>query len=175
MTIIFCINCVIFIVIPQKRVFFTNFCTTCDAKNGLKFFWSKMVEIGSITFSITYFSQFLAVYYGMEYYILEQVKCYGFEHPKKILSLCAYFPIYTKCWPKVNICWSFISMKSLMFKNVSELSPDLIFLLEQKIRYFEVCSFSAFEKSKKVPVALLDERVKNERFLTAPNLIEVKK
>ena len=49
-----------------------------------------------------------------------------------------------------------------MFKNVSELSPDLISLLEQKIRYFEVCSFSAFEKSKKVPVALLDERVKKQ-------------
>ena len=47
-----------------------------------------------------------------------------------------------------------------MFKNVSELSPDLISLLEQKIRHFEVCKFSAFEKRKKVPVVLLDERVK---------------
>ena len=73
-----------------KKSVFPNFCATCDGKNGLKFFWSKMVEIGSITFSITYFSQFLAVYHGMWYYILEQVNCYGFKDPKNTLSRHAY-------------------------------------------------------------------------------------
>ena len=87
----FCIQFEIFTVIPQKRVFFAIFSPTCDAKNGLKFFWIKMMKIGSITFSITYFSWFLAVYYGMQCYILEQVKSYRFEHPKKTLSHCPQF------------------------------------------------------------------------------------
>ena len=138
MTIIFCINCVIFILIPQKRVFFTNFCTTCDAKNGLKFFWSKIIKIGSITFSITYFWKFLAPYCGLQYNTLEWENLYSSNHRKKGHSFCVRFLIYVKCWPKVNICWPVILLNSFMFKNVSELSPDLKSFLEPKIQYFEV-------------------------------------
>ena len=138
-----------FIVIPEKRVFPPIFCATCDAKNGLKFFWSKMVEIGSITFSITYFSQFFAVYYGMRYYILEQVKCYGSKHSKKTLSLDAYVLIYTKCWPKVNIVLTIYFIEKFdVQKHLWTFSGLNIFIRTKDTVFWSLLIFCFWKKEK---------------------------
>ena len=66
-----------------KKSVFPQFLLYLWWENGLKFFWSKMVEIGSITFSITYFWKFLAPYCGMQYNTLEWENLYSSNHRKK--------------------------------------------------------------------------------------------
>ena len=132
----------------KKELFLPNFCFTRRAKNGLKFFWSKIIKIGSITFSITYFWKFLAPYCGMQYNTLEWENLYSSNHRKKGHSFCVRFLIYVKCWPKVNIImltshfiekfyvqkclWTFSGLKIFLRTKDTVFWSFIIFLIWKK-------------------------------------------